>query len=91
VLHPEAGEHFEMAIVHLDRNVQDDFPRGIAQDLPQTLVEVELMGGQIEAGRLRFPGVGLLLQGDALHEKSPRTWRAKPARRCFSIGTNRAV
>ena len=33
VLHPEAGKDLEMAVVHHDRNVQDDLPGGIPQDL----------------------------------------------------------
>src|SRR6202008_564233 len=90
-LDADAGKDFEMAVIHLNGNMQDDFPGGIAQDLPQTLIKVELVGGQIESGRLRFPRVGFLLDGNAFHEKSPRKWRCVMCRRYSSIGTNRAV
>ena len=45
MLHPEASEDFQVAVVHGDRNVKYNFASGIAQDLPETLVQVELIGG----------------------------------------------
>ncbi len=73
VLHPEAGEDFEMAVVHHDRNVQDDLPGGIPQDLHQSLVQVQLLGSKVETGGLCLPRVDFLLEGNGLqcHGRSP--------------------
>ena len=67
VLHPVSGKHFQAAVVHGHGDVHDDLAGGVAQDLPQTLVEVQLAGGQVKPRRLRFPGIGLLLQRDRAH------------------------
>ena len=61
VLDAVAGEDFDGAVVHGDGDVDDDFAGGVAEDLPDAGVEVELRGGVIKARGLRFPGVGLLL------------------------------
>ncbi len=49
VLHAESGEDFEMTVVHGNRDVHDDFAVGILQDLPESFVEVQLLGGQVKA------------------------------------------
>src|SRR4029077_2790560 len=36
--------------------------------LPQTFIEIELLGGQVEARRLRFPRINFLFQGDGFHD-----------------------
>ena len=57
VLHAEAGEDLEGAVVHGNRDVKDDFAVGIAQDLPEAFIEVELLGGDVETRGLRLPGL----------------------------------
>ena len=76
VLHAEAGENFEMAVIHLHRDVTDDLAVGIAQNAPQAFVKIQLLGGQIEAGALRFPRVGFFIhmgrRGNRCHRNSLR-------------------
>ena len=48
VLHAIAGEHLDLAVVHLDRTRDDDLPLGMGQDLPDAGVEVEDAGGSVE-------------------------------------------
>ena len=50
-----------------DGKVDDDFARGIAEDLPEAFVEVEFASGEIEASSLRFPGIDFLLEGHGCH------------------------
>ena len=64
VLHPIAGEEFDAAIIHLHRDVYGDFARRLAENLPETGVEVELSRGQFEARCLRLPGIGLHVRVD---------------------------
>ena len=40
MLYPEASKYLQMAVVHHDWNVEDDFTSGIPQDLHQTLIQV---------------------------------------------------
>ena len=47
--------------------MDDDFAGGIAEDLPDALIQVEFLGGEVEAGGLRLPGIGFLLEGEGLH------------------------
>ena len=67
VLDAVAGEDFDRAVVHADGDVNDDFAGGIAEDLPDALIEVEFCGGEVESSGLGFPGVCLLLEGESLH------------------------
>lgn len=62
VLHAVAGEDFDGAVVHADRDVDDQLARRVAKHLPDARIEIELPGGEVEARRLRLPGVRLLLQ-----------------------------
>src|SRR5437764_4511907 len=79
VLHTESGENFQLAIVHHDRNVNDDFASGITQNLHNAFVQVELVRGQIETRRLRLPRIGFLsvrgsFQRHSLHDGWLRNW-----------------
>ncbi len=38
VLYPEAGEHFNAAIIHADWEMYDDLSGGVTEDLPQTFI-----------------------------------------------------
>ncbi len=40
VLHPISGEHFQLPVVHVDRDVNDDLAIRLLQNAPQALVEV---------------------------------------------------
>src|SRR5437763_379746 len=62
VLHAIAGKNLDAAILHGYRDVHDDLAGGIAQDLPQAVVEVEFLRGVIEARRLRHPGIKFLIE-----------------------------
>src|ERR1700730_17892328 len=57
VLHPESGKCLQRSIVHLYRYVHDDLAGGIAQDLPQAVVELELLRRQVGSGNLCFPKI----------------------------------
>ena len=61
VLHAEAGEDFEVAVIHLHRDVDREFAVGIAQNPPQALVEIELLGSQVKAGPLRLPRIAFFV------------------------------
>ena len=61
VLHPKSGEHLEMAVIHLDRNINREFAVGITQTPPQSVIEVELLGSQVKARPLRFPWIAFLV------------------------------
>jgi hypothetical protein len=56
VLHAVAGEDLDPPIVHAHRDVDDHFAGGLPEDLPYSLVQVELLRGEVEAGLLRQPG-----------------------------------
>ena len=71
VLDAVAGEDFDGAVVHGDGDVDDDFAGGIAEDLPDALIEVEFFCGKVESSGLGFPGVCLLLEGESLHFMFP--------------------
>ena len=77
VLYPESGEDFELAVVHGDRNVNDEFAVGILQDFPYAFIEVELLRGKVKARRLRFPGIDLLFQRYGFHRISDCTRRSR--------------
>ena len=62
VLHPVAGEHFELSVVHHDRDVDDDFAIGLLQHAPQAGIELQLFGGDVEARGLCFPGIFFLFE-----------------------------
>ena len=61
VLHAESGEDFEVAVIHLHGDVDREFAVGIAQHAPQAFIQIELLGGQIEAGALRLPRIGFFV------------------------------
>ena len=48
VLDAVAGEDLDGAVIHLDREVDVQLAAGLAQDLAQAGVEVELVGGDVE-------------------------------------------
>src|SRR5579872_6668650 len=82
MLHAEAREDFEMAVIHLHRDVDRQFAVGIAQHAPQAVIEIEFLGGQIKAGALRLPRVALFI-----HVRSSRQGRHKSLLRndCGSV------
>ncbi len=57
-----AGEDFDGAVVHADGDMNDEFAGGLAEDLPDALVEIEFLCGKVEAGGLGFPGIRLLFE-----------------------------
>ena len=61
MLDPEPGECLQLPIVQLHRDVDDDFPAGLAQYLPKALVQFELLGSHIGPGYLRFPRIDFFL------------------------------
>jgi len=67
VLDAVAGEDFDGAIVHADGDVHDEFAGGLAEDPPNTLIEVEFFCCEVESSCLGFPGVSFLLEGESLH------------------------
>ncbi len=62
VLHPEAGEHLDVAVIHGHRKMNNDFARRRSQQLPQAFIQVELACRKIEPRALCFPGIDLLVQ-----------------------------
>ena len=48
VLHAKAGEHFDLAVVHLYRARHDDLPLGAGEDFPDARLEAEDPGCSIE-------------------------------------------
>src|SRR6202020_2359762 len=62
VLDAVASEDFDGAVVHADGDVDNDFARGVAEDFPDALIEVEFCGGEVEPSGLGFPGICLLLE-----------------------------
>ena len=81
MLHPKPGEHFELAVVHGNRDVDDELAVGILQDFPKAFVQVEFLRGEVEARGLRLPGIDLLFKGNSLHRISDydheRRWPVK--------------
>jgi len=61
VLHAEAGEHLDPAVVHVDGKMHDHFARGRSEDPPQTFIEIQLAGGKVETGALRLPWIDFLI------------------------------
>ena len=62
VLHAEAREHVDHAVIQGYRKMHDHLSRWRAQHLPQALIQIQLARGKIEARVLRFPGIDLLVQ-----------------------------
>src|SRR5205807_10642311 len=60
VLHPESGEYLQTSIVQLHGDMHDDSAAGFAQYLPQTLVQRELLRGQVRPCNLCFPSIDFL-------------------------------
>ena len=54
VLDAVAGEDFDGAVVHADGDVDDDFAGGVAEHLPDAVVEVELV---VRRSRSERPGL----------------------------------
>src|SRR6185437_13470230 len=67
MMHAEPGEDLDAAVIHGNWKVNDEFAGGIAKNLPEPLVEVELTGGEVEAGSLRFPWIDLLIKSYGRH------------------------
>ena len=70
MLHAKPGEDLELAIVHGDWYVDDELAVGILQHFPEAFVEIKFLGGEVEARRLRLPGIDLLFEGNSLHRIS---------------------
>ena len=84
VLHAKASEDLEVAVVHADREVHDHFAIGSTENLPQALVQIELLGCGIKPGRHGLVGVRFLLQAGCYHKnRSPESKKRieKPAHR----------
>jgi hypothetical protein len=50
--------------------MNDNFATWAAQDLPQSFIKIQLMGGEVKAGGLRLPGIRFLFEVDGFHEIS---------------------
>ena len=61
VLHAKSGEDLEMAVIHLDGDVDRELAVGIAQHPPQAVVEIELLGSEIKARPLRLPRIAFFV------------------------------
>ena len=61
VLDTKSGKHLQVPVIHLDRDVNREFTVGITQNPPQSVVEIEFLGGQIEARPLRFPRIAFFV------------------------------
>src|ERR1035441_1486588 len=61
MLHAEAREDLEVAVIHLHRDVDREFAVGITQNAPQALIKVELLGRQVKTRPLGLPGVAFLI------------------------------
>jgi hypothetical protein len=61
VLHPEAGEYFDVAVIHGYWKVNDDFARGGPEQLPQAFIQIELASREIKPRALCLPGIYLLV------------------------------
>src|SRR5208283_5389898 len=62
VLHAVTGEHLQLSVVHVYRNVNDDLAVGLAKNAPETIIEFELLGCQVKAGSLLFPRIAFLFE-----------------------------
>ena len=80
MLHTESGKNFQLPTVHHDWNVNDDFAVGISKNLPDPIVQVELLCGEIKASSLRLPGINFLFQGNSLHRNDLRRLRSASRR-----------
>ena len=82
VLHPEAGEHLHVAVVHGYGKVHDDLAPRRAQQLPQAFFQVQFARRKIESCRLGFPGIDLLLKRYRCHTflqfLLPAVWAMSP-------------
>src|ERR1700681_1031506 len=78
MLHPEPGVNLQLAVIKRDWNVEDDFPVGIAQDLPEPLVQIQLAGCQVKTCSLFLPGINFLLDSYGIHHDLRRL--------CFRLG-----
>ncbi len=72
VLDAVAGEDLDAAVVHLHREVDGELAARLAQDLAQSRVEVEALGGQVELLLGDVPRV------DAAPRPARWSWRAVP-------------
>src|SRR5207245_7989689 len=60
--------------------MNDDFAVGISKNLPDPIVQVELLCGEIKASSLRLPGINFLFQGNSLHRNDLRRLRSASRR-----------
>src|SRR5438874_458131 len=81
MLHTKSGKDFEFAIVHRNRDVDDELAVGVLQNFPQAFIQIEFLRGEVEARGLRLPGIDLLFKGNSLHRISDydheRRWPVK--------------
>src|SRR5439155_9761683 len=70
MLHAKSGEDLELAIVHRDRDMNNELAVRILQNFPQAFIEIEFLSGEVEARRLRLPGIDLLFEGNSFHRVS---------------------
>ena len=68
VLHAVSGEDFEVPVVHLHRDMNNNFAARTTQNLPQSFIKIQLMGGEVKAGGLRLPGISFLFEVHCLHK-----------------------
>ncbi len=67
VLHPEAGEHLDLAAIQSYGKMHDDLAGWSAQHLPQTLVQIQFACRKFKTRVLRLPGIDLLVQSNCCH------------------------
>ena len=61
MLDAESGEDLEAAVIHLHRDVDREFAIGITQNPPKAVIKIELLGSQVKARPLRFPGIAFFI------------------------------
>ena len=82
MLHAEAGENFQMPVVHLHRDIHRELTVGITQHPPQALIEVEFLSGQIKAGALGLPRIALFIHVRVRRHRRHRNFSGINAGRC---------
>ena len=85
MLHPEPGKYFQLPIVQLHRDMNDNLPAGLAQYFPQALVELELLRGHVGPRNLRFPRIHFFQICSWHAIVLPGPWQTVPGQSQFII------
>ena len=74
VLHAKSGEDLEVPVIHVDGDVDREFAVGIAQNPPQAVVEIELLGSQVKARPLRLPRIAFFVDMRRGSHRGHKIW-----------------